>query len=70
MLAGWVLAKQPQLVPIVGARTREQLRDVLALLDKPLTRDETSALEAIVPLGAVGGDRYQTQQMAHLDSEK
>ena len=70
MLAGWVLAKQPRLVPIVGARTREQLRDVLAVVEKPLGRDEVSALEEIVPLGAVGGDRYQAQQMAHLDSEK
>lgn len=70
ILAGWVLAKQPRLVPIVGARTREQLRDILAVVEKPLTNDEVIGLEKIVPHGAIAGDRYQAQQMAHLDSEK
>ncbi|WP_394827628.1 aldo/keto reductase [Pendulispora albinea] len=66
----WALAKQPKLVPLVGARTREQLDDVLGALAKPLSADELRALEDIVPPGSIRGDRYQAGQMAHLDSER
>jgi aryl-alcohol dehydrogenase-like predicted oxidoreductase len=66
----WVLAKQPRLVPLVGPRTRAQLADLLAALDKPLTAGELAELEALLPPGAIAGDRYQPAQMAHLDSEK
>jgi len=66
----WVIAKQPTFVPLVGARTRAQLDDALAALDKPLTAGDVRALEAIVPVGTFRGDRYATAQMAHLDSER
>ncbi|HTT20678.1 MAG TPA: aldo/keto reductase [Candidatus Sulfotelmatobacter sp.] len=65
----WVLAKQPRLVPLVGARTRAQLLDLLAALDRPLTDEEVQSLEAIVPADAIVGSRYQAEQMARLDSE-
>ncbi len=66
----WVLAKQPKLVPLAGARTREQLSDLLGALDKPLSAAELAEVEAIVPSGAIEGTRYQQAQMAHLDSER
>lgn len=66
----WALAKQPKLVPVVGARTREQLAGVLRALDKPLTPAEVAALETLVPRDAIGGPRYAAAQMAHLDSER
>jgi len=65
----WVLAKQPRLVPLVGARTRAQLLDSLAALDRPLSGEEVQALEAIVPADAIFGSRYPTEHMAQLDSE-
>jgi aryl-alcohol dehydrogenase-like predicted oxidoreductase len=65
----WVLAKQPRLVPLVGARTRAQLRDLLPALERPLSREEVQALEAIVPADAILGSRYPAEQMVRLDSE-
>ncbi|HWL86391.1 MAG TPA: aldo/keto reductase [Polyangiaceae bacterium] len=65
----WVLAKQPTLVPLLGARTREQLEDVLGALAKPLSEEEVREMESVVPRGAFHGERYQAAQMTHLDSE-
>jgi aryl-alcohol dehydrogenase-like predicted oxidoreductase len=66
----WVLARQPTLVPLVGARTRAQLDDALVALDKRLSASDVSALEAILPEDAIGGTRYPAEQMKHLDSER
>jgi len=66
----WVIAKQPTLVPVVGARTRKQVDDALGALDKPLSAADVSALEAIVPRDAILGTRYAADQMKHLDSER
>jgi aryl-alcohol dehydrogenase-like predicted oxidoreductase len=65
----WALAKEPKLVPIIGARKPSQL-DVLAAADRPLTADELGELERLVPRDAFKGSRYVEAQMAHLDSEK
>jgi aryl-alcohol dehydrogenase-like predicted oxidoreductase len=66
----WVLAKQPTLVPVVGARTRAQVDDALVALDKPLSAGDVTALESIVPADAIGGARYPAQAMKDLDSER
>jgi aryl-alcohol dehydrogenase-like predicted oxidoreductase len=66
----WVLAKQPMLVPVVGAKTRAQLKDSLAVESKPLSPTDVTALESLVPAGAFAGSRYAEEQMRHLDSEK
>lgn len=65
----WVLAKEPKLVPIVGARKPSQL-DVLDAVERPLTADELGELERLIPKGAFKGSRYAEVQMAHLDSER
>jgi aryl-alcohol dehydrogenase-like predicted oxidoreductase len=65
----WALAKEPKLVPIIGARKPSQL-DVLDVVDNPLTPDELGELERLVPKNAFKGSRYAEAQMAHLDSEK
>lgn len=57
-------------MPTVGARTRTQLHDTLAALEKPLSVTELMELEKLFPKDAVKGDRYAAPQMAHLDSEK
>jgi aryl-alcohol dehydrogenase-like predicted oxidoreductase len=69
-LLGWVLAKQPTLVPVVGARTRAQLDDALSTLEKPMSTADVAAFEALVPHDAVAGTRYGEEQMRALDSEK
>jgi aryl-alcohol dehydrogenase-like predicted oxidoreductase len=66
----YVLARQPGFVPIVGARTREQLEDVLGALPRPLAAADVTLLESIVPPDALAGTRYAAEQMEHLDSER
>ena len=66
----WVLAKQPAFVPLVGAPTRNQLRDVLAALEHPLSSADVVALEGVLPKGSIAGCRYGSDQMKHLDSER
>ena len=66
----WVAAKGDDIVPLVGARRRDRLAEALGALDKPLSSDVITALEAAVPTDAVAGTRYAEVQMAHLDSEK
>ncbi|ATB41620.1 aldo/keto reductase [Cystobacter fuscus] len=63
----WVLARQPAFVPVVGAKTRAQLDDVLGALERPLSKDDLVALESVVK---ISGDRYDPAQMKHLDSER
>jgi len=66
----WVRFRQPAFVPLVGARTRAQLADALGALVKPLSANDATALEALLPAGAIAGSRYGADQMAHLDSER
>jgi aryl-alcohol dehydrogenase-like predicted oxidoreductase len=70
MAIAWVLAQGADVVPLIGARTREQLREALRALDIVLTSDVSSAVERAVPAGAVVGDRYAAAAMADLDSER
>ncbi|MET0388049.1 MAG: aldo/keto reductase [Polyangiales bacterium] len=65
---GWVLGKQPHLMPTLGARTQAQLDEALAA--QPLTAAQLAEVELIAPRGAVAGARYPVAHMAALDSEK
>jgi aryl-alcohol dehydrogenase-like predicted oxidoreductase len=67
---GWVLAKQPRFVTLVGAKTRAQLADARAALAKPLGAADLDALERIATRDAITGTRYASEQMKHLDSER
>lgn len=66
----WALAKQPAFVPVIGIKTQAQLADTLGALERPLSKDDVAALDALVPAGAIAGDRYAAEQMRHLDSER
>jgi aryl-alcohol dehydrogenase-like predicted oxidoreductase len=70
LAVAWVLAKQPGFIPLVGAKTRSQLADAFAALDKPLSDSDLQALETLAPNGAFQGERYGAEQMRHLDSER
>jgi aryl-alcohol dehydrogenase-like predicted oxidoreductase len=65
----WVLAKDENVVPVVGARTRLQLQEALGALDVNLSPDDVARIEEIVPATAVAGTRYDEHQMRTLDSE-
>ncbi|MFB9837551.1 aldo/keto reductase [Actinoallomurus acaciae] len=66
----WVLSRGEDIVPLVGARTRERLNEALGALDVALTEDDLAAIERAVPADAAAGERYPAAQMAHLDSER
>jgi aryl-alcohol dehydrogenase-like predicted oxidoreductase len=66
----WVIAQGNDIVPVIGARRRNQLAEALTAANLVLTRDELAMLGSMVPPGAAAGDRYAPAQMAHLDSEQ
>ena len=66
----WVLSRGDDVVPLIGARRRDQLAESLGALALTLSRDDLAALEKALPKGAAAGARYAEAQMAHLDSEK
>ena len=65
----WVLSRGDDVIPLVGARTRDQLSEALGAVDLALTSDDLAAIERAVPHDAVAGARYPEQGMAGLDSE-
>jgi aryl-alcohol dehydrogenase-like predicted oxidoreductase len=65
----WVAAQGADILPLVGARHRDRLREALGALDLALRPEDLARLEAIVPPDAAAGARYGPGQMAHLDSE-
>jgi aryl-alcohol dehydrogenase-like predicted oxidoreductase len=70
LAVAWVLAKNPHLVPVIGARTRAQLEESLGALSVSLSPEELTLLESEVPASAVAGTRYPEPQMRILDSER
>lgn len=66
----WVLARGADVVPLVGARRRDRLKEALGALAVSLSAEEMAAIEGAVPEGAVAGSRYDQHAMAMLDSEK
>lgn len=66
----WVLARGSNIVPVIGARTRNQLGESLGALDVRLSAEDLARIETTVPAENVAGTRYAEAQMAHLDSER
>jgi aryl-alcohol dehydrogenase-like predicted oxidoreductase len=66
----WVRSRGADVVPLIGARRRDQLAEAVAALSLELSGDQLQAIEAAVPPGAVAGERYGAPQMADLDSER
>ncbi|WP_158752958.1 aldo/keto reductase [Dyella sp. S184] len=66
----WVLARGEDIVPLVGARSRERLNEALGALQVTLDTDDLAAIERAMPPGSAAGDRYAAAQMAMLDSER
>ena len=66
----WVLAQGEDVVPLIGARTRERLSEAQGALEVTLNAEELQEIEQAVPADAAAGTRYPEQQMAMLDSER
>lgn len=63
----WVSAREPTFTVVAGAKTIAQLDDAIGASEKVLSAAELDALEKI---GRITGDRYASQQLLALDSEK
>jgi aryl-alcohol dehydrogenase-like predicted oxidoreductase len=66
----WVRSRGDDIIPLIGARRRDQLAELLAALDVTLSRSELARIEAAVPADAVAGPRVAPSALAHLDSEQ
>jgi aryl-alcohol dehydrogenase-like predicted oxidoreductase len=66
----WVLARGDDIVPLIGARRRDQLSETLGGLELELSPEDLERIERAIPPGAAAGDRYGAPQMADLDSER
>jgi aryl-alcohol dehydrogenase-like predicted oxidoreductase len=65
----WVASRGEDVIPLVGAKRRDQLRDALGALDVVLSAADLARIEQAMPADAVAGDRYGAVLMTHLDSE-
>jgi aryl-alcohol dehydrogenase-like predicted oxidoreductase len=62
----WVAAQGEDIVPLVGARTRDRLAEALPAMELSLSTDDLAGIEKAVPRGAARGDRYPSVFMAGL----
>ena len=66
----WVRSRGADVLPVVGARRRDQLAEALGALTLSLTAADLAAIQAAVPAERVAGTRYAGPAMAELDSER
>jgi aryl-alcohol dehydrogenase-like predicted oxidoreductase len=66
----WVLHQGADIVPLLGSRTREQLREAMGAQHLNLSPDDLRRITEAVPAASVVGTRYDERQMAMLDSER
>ena len=65
----WVRSRGPDIVPLIGARRRDQLQEALGSLDLRLDANDLARIEAAASPDRIAGLRYDPTQLAHLDSE-
>jgi len=66
----WVAAQGKDIIPLIGARRRDQLTEALGAMNLHLTQAQLDALEDAIPVGAVAGARYPEALLVHMDSER
>jgi len=66
----WVRSRGDDIVPVMGARRRDQLRETIGALALKLDAADLARIEAAVSPALTAGTRYDAAQMAHLDSER
>ncbi len=70
LAVAWMFSRGKDIVPLVGARRRDQLSEALKAMEVSFSAGELAAIEDAVPVGSIAGDRYGAEQMAALDSER
>jgi aryl-alcohol dehydrogenase-like predicted oxidoreductase len=66
----WVLSRGDDIIPLIGTKRRDRLREALGAFDLDLSASDIAAIEAAVPAGQVAGGRYDPVALAALDSER
>jgi aryl-alcohol dehydrogenase-like predicted oxidoreductase len=69
LAVAWVRSRGADILPVIGARRREQLEESLGALDLHLSAADLARIDAAVSPDLTAGTRYDAPQMAHLDSE-
>jgi aryl-alcohol dehydrogenase-like predicted oxidoreductase len=70
LACAWVLYRGDDIIPLLGARNRQQLRDSLGALEVSLARADLEEIEKSIPANEVAGGRYDEAGMSGLDSEQ
>jgi aryl-alcohol dehydrogenase-like predicted oxidoreductase len=65
----WVRSRGDDILPVMGARRRDQLKESFDALDLKLSAADLARIDAAVSPELTAGTRYDAPQMAHLDSE-
>ncbi|NGN92384.1 aldo/keto reductase [Nocardioides sp. KC13] len=66
----WVAAQGEHIVPVIGSRRVSQVESMAGANAVELDEADLARIDAAVPVGAARGDRYPTQFMDQLDSER
>ena len=66
----WALSRGEDIIPLIGARTRERLDEALGAAEITLTGTDLDELARAVPAEAVAGARYPEHSLPDLDSER
>jgi aryl-alcohol dehydrogenase-like predicted oxidoreductase len=66
----WVLSRGKDIIPLIGARTRERLDEALGAAEITLTAPELEELAGALPADAVAGMRYPEHSLPDLDRER
>ena len=65
----WVAAQGKDIVPIVGPRRIDQVTTMIDSNNIPLTTEDLTHIDTLIPPNSARGDRYPPQHMPALDSE-
>ena len=65
----WVKSRGDDVVPLIGARRRDQFSEALGAVQVKLMAGDLARIEQAVPESAVAGTRYLPAVLAHMDSE-
>ena len=65
----FIKSRGDDIVPLIGARRRDQLNEALGTLDLKLTPSDLARIEQAAPHAAVAGARYLPAVLALMDSE-
>jgi len=66
----WTLSRGEDIIPLLGARTRERLAEALGSLELELDAVTLRRVQEAIPIDQVRGERYDEHAMAALDSER